>query len=139
MLAERVVITGHYFTSSLSAALVVPRSTGMTETDKCRPFRENQYFLQLIPTLKSVLAGTKNSRSEGFSPVAKAHLGLFGGGRGKIDKNSLGHARHPQEVRIQSRTRCDVAPNYFNGACGSRRGEGPALPHVGRSKATINL
>jgi hypothetical protein len=37
----------------------------------------------------------------------------------------IGHACHPQEVRIQSRTRCDVAPNHLNGACGSGRGEGP--------------
>jgi len=35
------------------------------------------------------------------------------------------HARHPQEVRIQSRTRRDVAPNYFNRTRGSRRGESP--------------
>ena len=40
-------------------------------------------------------------------------------------KYLLVHAHHLQEVRIQSCARCNVAPNHFNGARGSRQGEGP--------------
>jgi hypothetical protein len=36
-----------------------------------------------------------------------------------MDVILLGHARHPQEIRILSGARCNVAPNHFNGARGS--------------------